>query len=107
MSLEDLAQDSLMVYGYAPQLYKMGEEAAELAAAIGKYAALAAFMRERGYTEELQNLQNKAWIGILDELCDVKIMLAQMEHEYGHLIELRMPAKLERAWSRVKEGKAE
>ena len=106
MSLEDLAQDSLMVYGVLPQLYKTGEEAAELAAAISKYAAIGAYIRERGWTEQLDNLMAEAWTCILDELCDVKIMMAQMELQYSNLIEERMPQKLDRALNRVKTGAA-
>lgn len=85
-------------YGADPQIDMMIEEASELTKALLKYRRKSNSDSSTG--DEMLTLRD----AIIDEIADVKIMLAQMEILFGCTgeVEMQIDRKIERQMDRLK-----
>ena len=83
--MASVIERAVRLFGFKEQMRMMQEEAAELIAAINRY--------ERG--------RPGSYEAMIEEMADVKIVMAQMETVYGDDIAAAMEQKLKRLEERL------
>ena len=102
--LQDLYKESMMAYGFDPQLLKFGEECSEASAAILKYFSYQTYCEHHGFTMDSEK-RREVWEHILEEIVDVYLMVGQMRYYLNEQLQEQFDYKISRAFERLVEKK--